>query len=265
MSLAVSNANHGSLAKEFISRSGSISPSVLRLGGGASSAMSVRELESAIVADPEFTLRALALANSAFYSQQHEINSLRGALVVLGVDAVHNLAASLLAKALHASPTATDERLWEHCQAVGVAAQILSESHRQTDPKQAFAAGLLHDIGLLALQTLGRSDDDAHVHHAGLGADIAELLGLSPSLVAAIRFHDETGSAREEVTPLEATIFIANEIVEQCGYGLDGDSSGDQSRVIELAAQLTLEESDLEALIEALPSRLENHQVSLHG
>lgn len=250
-----------SLAQSFISEVGPISPSLLQLGTGDCSTLTIDELEAAVVADPVLSLRALALANSAFYSQQHEIAELRSALIVLGADAVHNLAASLLARSVHSSSPNIDEALWQHSQAVAVAGQIIAEAHQQVAAKQAFAAGLLHDIGILALQRSSDTDDERQTDHAALGAEIAELLGLSPSLSNAIRHHDRSTHFDFNGAPLEATVCVANHLAVRCGYGYDGESTDDEDLIDDLVSGLGLKRTDIDSLADSLATRLEN----LHG
>ena len=247
-----------SIAEAFVSRAQTISPVVLRLGSGDGRRLSIMELEASIVVDAEFTLRTLALANSAFYSQQHEIRSLRSALVVLGANTVHNLAASLLARALHASPSAPDANLLAHSHAVGMMAQMLCEAHNLADPQSAFAAGLLHDTGILALAALNCEDDKALANHDQLGGDIAQLLGLSPALASAIRCHGDAGHfSGNDYTALEATVYVANQIAISCDYSHEQESSGDPDLLDQLVDQLKLKASDIDALAAALPDRLE--------
>lgn len=247
-----------SIAEAFVSRTQAISPTVMRLGSGSSGRLSIVELEATIVVDAEFTLRTLALANSAFYSQQHEIRSLRGALVVLGANTVHNLAASLLARALHASPAAPDENLLAHSHAVGTMAQMLCEAHNLADPQSAFAAGLLHDTGILALQALNYEDEQEFANHDQLGGDIAQLLGLSPSLASAIRRHGDADDFDDhEYTALEATVYVANQIAIACDYSHEQESSGDPAHFDQLIDQLNLTAADIDELAAALPDRLE--------
>ncbi len=260
MSALATDDAPGSLARAFVAEAGPISPSVLRLGSGDCSALTLDELETVVAADPEFSLRTLALANSAFYSQQHEISSLRSALVVLGTEAVRNLAASLLAQSLHAAPGAIDEDLWQHCQAAGAAAQMLAEAHRRVSPPQAFAAGLLHDIGMLALQGPACGDAGQALDHAALGAEIADLLGLSPPLSEAIRHHDDSGGDEFADVPLVATVYVANQLAARCGYACDGDAGGDGELPYSPVSSLGLTESDMDTLADGLPARMEKLQ-----
>ena len=219
--------------------------------------MTIGQLEDLVGTDPEFSLRVLALANSAFYSQQHEIKELRGALVVLGSTTVHNLAAGLLLRGLIGENSAAADAIWQHSQAVGVAAELLAGMHRKVDARQAYVAGLLHDIGLLV--ALGVNGDNVDVDaatgsHAELGAEVAELFGLSPTLSAAIRRHhdDPLNDA-----PLEATLAVAELVATQAGYALDMDEGISDTVVAGALENLELLANDLDTLAECLPMRLD--------
>jgi len=245
-----------SAAKTFVSGSRTISPVVLRLARGDTVTLTLKELEDAIASDPEFLMRTLALANSAYYSQQHDISSLRTALVVLGAETVHNLALSLLARSLHNSSSSMSDSLWKHCQAAGVAAQMLAEVQRTVSPRSAFAAGLLHDIGLLAIDTLSHENNVPLSDHALLGAEIADRLGLSPSLSEAIRTHDDESQSNQEESLLASTVRAANEIALRSGYTHDSEHEPDENTISSSFARLNLNEEDIGALVAALPVRM---------
>jgi len=256
-------AEQDSVAEAFVNASKSISPCVLALGSGNAETLTINELEVVVIADPEFSLRVLALANSAFYSQQREITALRSALVVLGTDTVRNLAVSVLARSVHTTSRQTDENLWLHCQAVGVAGQMLAEVHHKVPPRQAFAAGLLHDIGILAQQQYdGAKSENLH-SHAVYGAEIANLLGLSASLSRAIGNHDEFENIRFENEPLIATVWIANHIADRCGFGYDEDSVGESHEIATIVSSLDLRDADIDTLADCLPKQIEELQCML--
>jgi putative nucleotidyltransferase with HDIG domain len=253
-----------------------VSPVVAKLGHGDSSAVTINELEAIAGADPEFTLRLLALANSAFYSQQHEITSLRGALIVLGAETTHNLAAGLLAHSLLSESDVVSRAIWRHSQAVGAAAQLLAELHRRVRPEEAFVAGLLHDIGVLALlrteperyrravsaDALTCAELDSveqeyfRIDHAVLGAEIAELLGLSPALQAVIRHHHDPLVSGKKPNALEATVLIGNHLANCFGYEVPVDCEIDDAQYRIAVSSLQLVESDVEKLATCLPQRV---------
>ncbi len=252
-----------SIAESFVKASKSISPCVLTLGSGNAETLTINELEVVVIADPEFSLRVLALANSAFYSQQREITVLRSALVVLGTDTVRNLAVSLLARSVHTTPRQTNDSLWLHCQAVGVAGQMLAEIHHQVPPRRAFAAGLLHDIGILAKQQYEQANSESLPGHAACGAEVANLLGLSASLSRAIGNHDEFESINFEDEPLIATVWIANHIADRCGFGYDEDSVGETHEISKIISSLELRDTDIDTLADCLPKQIEELQCML--
>ncbi len=223
--------------------------------------MPVHQLEATIANDPEFSLRVLGLANSAFYSQRHTIASLRSALVVLGAETVRRLAATQLSRALMANPRHGDPSIWRHAQATGIAAQMIAEAHRQVEPLQAFVAGLLHDIGVSAILACGDASTDFELH-AAIGAEAAELLGLADCLVSAIRQHHHDPS-NPSIDPLNASLVIANEVAIRAGYAHDAEASCDDGELQPALDLLGLEPADTDAFRIGLASRVEALETEL--
>ncbi len=243
------------IATRFVAGTTAASPTVLQIAQANCRDLPVDELETLIANDPEFSMRVLALANSAFYSQLREITSLRGALVVLGAEAISRLAASQLSRSLMSTSEESDTSLWRHTQATGVAAQVLAEAHQKVDPQQAFVAGLLHDIGITAILAHGDSSCDL-ARHADVGADAAELLGLAPSLALAIRLHDSHPDDAAH-DPLTLTVAAANLIAIRAGFSHDEDLPESDDR-LQLALELLgFESTDVDALVIGLDHRLE--------
>lgn len=209
-----------SRAEIFVREVGHISPVVLRLGGGQDCGLQIYELERLVATDPQFALRVLSLANSAFYSQRYRVDSLRAALVVLGTDIVCRLAEGILARKLVGTHDEDRETFWLHCLAVGVAARLLAETYPYVDSEQAFIAGLLHDIGWLACDHENADPSALEVddEHASLGAEIAQLLDIPLHLCSAIHTHHDSICLEQGGQSLEAAVFKANVFAEYCGY-----------------------------------------------
>ena len=248
------------IAARFVSGAATVSPTVLQLTQKNLQDLPVGELESLIAGDPEFSLRVMALANSAFYSQLREITSLRGALVVLGAKTISRLAASQLSRSLMATPQESDPSIWRHSLAAGVAAQVIAEMQQQADPQQAFVAGLLHDIGVTAILAHGDAHSDLAVH-AEVGAEAAELLGLAPSLISAIRYHDGDLSHHKD-DPLIATVAAANLVAIRAGFCCSAESDDDAALQLTLES-LGFETEDIDALVIGLDHRLEALQAEI--
>ena len=242
-----------SIAERFVNDAAPVSPAVVTLGQGELTGTAIGDLEKLIGTDPEFSLRVLALANSAFYSQQYEITELRGALVVLGAATVQSLAAGLILRSLAADRSPAVAAIWHHSLAVGVAAEQVAEAHRRVAEKEAYIAALLHDVGFLVTLRTGSDDLDSQgLSHAELGAEVASLLGLSPTLCAAIRHHHDVPVSG---SPLAATIRVAEVVAERAGYGLELEDDVDSSADAALES-LDLLPDDLDAFVECLPSRI---------
>src|SRR5437868_11848424 len=116
-------------------------------------------LHQIVAHDPALVTRILKVVNSAFYGLPGQIGSVERAIVLLGLNAVKNIAvaASLgqLFRGAKLCEGFTARDLWTHCIAVGVAARDLAKQMKLPLADEAFLAGLIHDIGIvMSLQTV---------------------------------------------------------------------------------------------------------------
>ena len=94
----------------------------------------------------------LRLANSAYYGYPRKITTVRDAVVLLGFRAVRSaaLASCVIDTLPGQSSNIEGPRFWQFSVTVGMLAEVLSTAHhRHLD--EAFTAGVLHNIGRLAL------------------------------------------------------------------------------------------------------------------
>ena len=115
-----------------------------------------RKVAQLISTDQALTAKILKLANSAFYGFPREIATVDLAVVVLGFETVKNLGLSVsVLERFSGTDGGVDEfdrqKFWEHSIACGVSARLLAGKLRYRMPGEAFAAGILHDIGRLIL------------------------------------------------------------------------------------------------------------------
>ncbi len=187
--------------------------------------------------DPALTARTLKLANSDFYGFPRKVGSVDLAVVVLGADTIRDL---VLSAAVFQSldPTGCElTGLWNHSMACGVAARALAERLRYRLAGEAYAVGVLHDIGKVALRQSfpGRFDavlalvraqgvpmEEAErnilgADHAEIGGWLAERWGLPADMVEAIACHHSP--ERAGLNPdLAAIVHIANSLAERTGH-----------------------------------------------
>src|SRR5688500_16044840 len=119
---------------------------------------SAAQLHKIVSHDPALVTRILKVVNSAFYGLPGQIASVERAIVLLGLNAIKNIAvaASLgqLFRGVKLCEGFTAKDLWTHCIAVGVTAREIARLMKLPLADEAFLAGMIHDIGLLvSLQT----------------------------------------------------------------------------------------------------------------
>jgi putative nucleotidyltransferase with HDIG domain len=107
--------------------------------------------------DPAMSVKVLKLTNSAFYGLAREVESVKQAVVIIGMDAVKNLVLSAsvldMFKTGHVDQD-FQERFWRHSLATAFCCRLLSRNIRSrgiVDSDSAFSAGLLHDVGKMVL------------------------------------------------------------------------------------------------------------------
>lgn len=157
---------------------------------------SVADVAAIIRQDPVLVARVLRSANSAAYAGRSAVVSIRDALLRLGLLRVRRLA--LVASLYDAVPVrgtrAAREVFWQHSLGVAHGAEIIARhataALEDADPEAAFLAGLLHDIGLLVLESHYPKEAAAVKRHAA-----AEGLPLAQAELAVLQTdHGELGS-----------------------------------------------------------------------
>ena len=220
---------------------------------------SARDVSRLISTDQALTAKILKLANSAFYGFPREIATVNHAVVVLGFETVKSLglSVSVLERfAGGADHSAFDrQKFWEHCTACGVAARIMANKLRYRVQGEAFAAGILHDIGKLVLSQyfddefdeiieLARTEDlyigkaeeaVLGVTHADVGSWLAERWNLPDQLVEAIAYHHTPGRLQRNAE-LPALIHLADFL---CRRERIGDGGGERMPTLDPAALRT--------------------------
>ncbi|MGD9689092.1 MAG: HDOD domain-containing protein [Phycisphaerales bacterium] len=112
-----------------------------------------QDLHQVISKDPALCTRILKVVNSAFYGLPGQIGSINRAIVLLGLNAVKNIAiAASLTKLFKGGDLAagfSPKSLWTHSVAVGAASRMIATTMKLGVTDEAFLAGLLHDVGIM--------------------------------------------------------------------------------------------------------------------
>ncbi|RMF06381.1 MAG: HDOD domain-containing protein [Candidatus Neomarinimicrobiota bacterium] len=119
--------------------------------------LSIGQMIPIISKDPSLAMKILKTANSAYYGLKFKVESLRQAIVIIGMQELTVLALVFsVAKTIDRdqfSPISW-KRFWEHSAATAHIADQLNKKYRLGFPNSAFSIGLLHDIGKLILYLL---------------------------------------------------------------------------------------------------------------
>lgn len=105
--------------------------------------------------DPALTARIISVVNSAAFGGVNKIQSIQQATARLGRSKVRSLVYSCLLKSIFKINSGTLKRrmetLWHHSAYVAALSFVLGRETPGIDPEQALLAGLIHDIGAVAV------------------------------------------------------------------------------------------------------------------
>jgi putative nucleotidyltransferase with HDIG domain len=205
---------------------------------------SALDLGQQILADQSMASTILRLVNSAYYGFQRRISNIHEAIALLGFSTVTDmvLAASVFRQFGGRRSGFDRGRLWQHAMAVGLAADRLGKSMGATGHHSLYSAGLLHDIGKVALDWLEPDAyaDMAHTatengistleaeraqfdtDHCEVGSILAARWNLPPAVVEAIRLH-HTPEEAVEYPKAAWLVCWADAFAYQAGLGAPGN------------------------------------------
>lgn len=239
--------------------------------------VSASQIAKILQEDPAMSVKVLKLTNSAFYGLSREIESVKQAVVIVGLEAIKNLVLSASVLDMFKDKDIDQdfqEKFWRHSLAVGFCARLLAKRAKARgiiDPDSAFSGGLLHDIGKVilccflakeyaAVKEEQEKDKESPTYqieervlgynHAQIGSILAHQWKLPARLTEAVAYHHHPQiSESEELMPY--IINVSNYVAKKTFYdkfevhliGAIGDG---------VLAYLQIEEESLEPLAEDL-------------
>lgn len=154
------------------------------------------DLHEVIAGDPALSSRILKVVNSSFYGLPGQIASINRAIVLLGLNAVKNIAiAASLSKLFRGgelTPRFSAKDLWEHSNAAAAAAKIIADSLKMGLGDEAFLAGLMHDIGMMVQMQSDRQKLIEVVESLGInaaGVPLMDMLEVEEGVFGANHCH----------------------------------------------------------------------------
>lgn len=220
------------------------------------------ELAALIAKDAGMTSKILGVANSSAYHRQGKVVSLEQSLVSLGTDMIKTLVISeSVFQTFNSFPHSgsTDLRaFWKSSLSAAVMARALAKAMAYPHAEEAYLAGLLHNVGRLALLATAPKEyafnftarDDAalcaveqrtlQITHAEAGAWLIERWHLDSFLADSVLYHHEPLARLEASHPLIRIVRLAHLL---CCHADDVES------ITQAARLCALDEEVLESLI----------------
>jgi HD-like signal output (HDOD) protein/CheY-like chemotaxis protein len=180
--------------------------------------VSIANIAKLISQDMGMTSKVLQLVNSAFFGLPCQVCDPRQAVSLLGIENIKALVLSVhVFSELKGETTEEMAFLWPHSLHTAAFAKAIAhaQGEKQNVEDEAFAAGLLHDVGRLVLASscgpqyekvlrmkAERKTDISeieqevfHCTHAEVGAYLLGLWGLPDSIVEAVAWHHSPSAA----------------------------------------------------------------------
>jgi putative nucleotidyltransferase with HDIG domain len=155
--------------------------------------VSARAIADAMAEDPSLSAKVLKLVNSPYYSIPGGVSDVQRAISFVGFNTLHQvvLTVSVLDALKTPKGSGFDAKgLWTHSLAVATCAELIAERVGFRQSGVCFTAGLLHDVGKIALAK-------AVPKEFGAALDDAQQYGKSMSRAekdAGLPSHDKIGS-----------------------------------------------------------------------
>ncbi len=206
--------------------------------------VNVRDVASVIEAEPAMAAKVLQLVNSAYFGFVQPVTSIQQSVMYLGVESLRALV--LTAHVFDGSHQPVIgglplDRLRQHSVLTARLAKTMIADRRRSE--EAFAAGIIHDIGKIVLAigfpgtrpervgskpvTRAQADDIERdtfgVTHAEVGAYLLGAWGLPFSIVEAVAFHHRPGLVTEGVRDVLAAVHLADALTKRATGGLGSD------------------------------------------
>jgi HD-like signal output (HDOD) protein len=196
-----------------------------------------------VESDPSLTTSILRVANSPFYGMRRQIETVSGAITLLGLSEVTNLLIMFFVKQRFLQLPIRQEQylnlLWRHSVSTAALASLIAKEYKIETKGREFTAGLLHDLGKIVLvqcfpaelektrrliHRTGTSDTHAEseivgIPHGDIGGLLAERWNLPHEYIDVLKFHHAPEVARLN-QKLVAVVRFADLIAEFSGSGI---------------------------------------------
>lgn len=233
-------------------------------------------ITAVLAKDQVLSARTLKICNSVLFSGAVKVDTLKDAVILLGQDM---LLKSVITAAVDnyfnqfevSGYSLCRGGLFFHAVGVAICAETIASMTGKVKPKQAYTAGLLHDIGKVVLdqfvskaapsffRNLGIEGETAlssekkviGLNHCEAGSLLAKQWQLSSALNRVILHHHEPEKSPAD-TDMVSVVHLADLIMARFGNGLEMEKM-DSDHIGFVMEKLSFDPARLPALIDTIP------------
>ncbi len=210
----------------------------------------MNQIAAVVAKDQALASRTIRLVNSAAYALRTRVTSITNAIVVLGLNTLHQIMLGLAVVKMFKGAGGhgfSPEQFWRHAFATALLSKKIATLEHYDDPEECFIAGLLHDMGRLAceqfltaefIEALALRDEEnislaaaekrcIGFDHGEAGAWLGGQWGIPIQLSLAMAYHHAPRLLPDEHhahTNLVAIIAAADAIAHENAIGDSGET-----------------------------------------
>ncbi len=239
---------------------------------------SVSSLAAEVKKDQVISAQVLKYCNSVIFAGKKGIDSIDDALLIIGQNALARHVTAIAVKNMFASGnlgySLVKGGLFHHAIGVAVLAELLARKTGRTHEFSAYTAGLLHDIGKIALDQLVadsapmfyRNLQDHHTgilelenrlmgtDHTRVGRTLAERWNLPSRIIDAIAHHHTPEKSDSDAGIVE-TVALANALFHMFHVGPEL-TFVNHDQIGRLMQNMGLSASDFPGIVDMIPGKI---------
>ena len=237
---------------------------------------SAKDLKELIQLDPPLTANVLRTANSAYYGFPKQISDIEQAVIWIGIDELKELALRQKVCEIFAKDKSIKGYsrilLWKHSIAVAMLAKMIYRKEFGEKGSDIYAAGLLHDIGIivedqflqedfrlvlskLTNEKINLTNAEYKVlgyNHTEVGMALTENWDLPDNLVMIIGYHHNPPESLQYSSRMALTLYVSDYLSQEIGIGYGDAPFPDKALFNKCLLNLGLDQYAIKFLIKEL-------------
>ncbi|MDQ1350609.1 MAG: hypothetical protein QG657_911 [Acidobacteriota bacterium] len=242
----------------------------------------VKELKEIILLDPPLAAKVLRIANSAYYSRSFSRNfsEIEQAIIWIGSDIIKELALSQKVCEIFDRDekigTYSRKSLWTHSIAVALMTKMIFRKEFGLPGENAYMAGLLHDIGIIAEDQFFQDDfkqvlrlsktkkiDMARAetetwdyNHAELGQAVVDSWNLPEELSVTVGYHTNPLAYQGKFSKIICTLYAADYVCQEKDFNFGASPIHDSLILQRCLKQITVKPHALDLIFKSMKAEM---------